>query len=169
MEDKKDNILIVSGGGGGAGYQASGGNGTGGSGGGFKGNSGGYNTNYQNLYIFNGATQSSGGPFIQYSNYTYYDSSFGQGGGAKSNNGNASGGGGGFYGGGPGNLFMGAGGGSGYIGNNSLYNKAMYCYNCEESSEESTKTISTTCVSETPTSNCSKQGSGYARITYLGK
>ena len=169
LEDKKDNILIVSGGGGGAGYQASSGNGTGGSGGGFKGNSGGYNTNYQNLYIFNGATQSSGGPFIQYGNYTYYDSSFGQGGGAKSNNGNASGGGGGFYGGGPGNLFMGAGGGSGYIGNNSLYNKAMYCYNCEESSEESTKTISTTCVSDTPTSNCSKQGSGYARITYLGK
>lgn len=44
----------------------------------------------------------------------------------------------------------------------------MYCYNCEESTEESTKTISTTCTSETPTENCSKQGNGYARITYLG-
>ena len=44
----------------------------------------------------------------------------------------------------------------------------MYCYNCEESTEKSTKTISTTCTSETPTENCSKQGNGYARITYLG-
>lgn len=44
----------------------------------------------------------------------------------------------------------------------------MYCYNCEESSEESTKTISTTCAEETPTSNCAKKGNGYARITYIG-
>ena len=58
-------------------------------------------------------------------------------------------------------------GGSGYIGNTSLYNKTMYCYNCKESSEESTKTISTTCTSESPTENCSKQGNGYARITLI--
>lgn len=44
----------------------------------------------------------------------------------------------------------------------------MYCYNCEKSSEESTKTISTTCVEEKPTGNCAKKGNGYARITYIG-
>ena len=44
----------------------------------------------------------------------------------------------------------------------------MYCYNCQESSEESTKTISTTCTSATPIANCAKQGDGYVRITYIG-
>ena len=58
-------------------------------------------------------------------------------------------------------------GGSGYIGNFLLSEKAMYCYNCEESNEESTKTISTTCTSETPTENCAKKGNGYARITLV--
>lgn len=59
-------------------------------------------------------------------------------------------------------------GGSSYIGNSLLTNKVMYCYNCEESSEESTKTVSTTCAEETPTENCAKKGNGYARITYIG-
>ena len=77
-----------------------------------------------------------------------------------------SGGGGGFYGGGA--IEHGpAGGGSGYIGNPLLTNKSMYCYNCTESLEESTKTISTTCTSKTPTENCSKQGNGYAKITLI--
>ena len=58
-------------------------------------------------------------------------------------------------------------GGSGYIGNSLLTNKVMYCYNCEESNEESTKTISTTCSEETPTSYCAKKGNGYARITLV--
>ena len=58
-------------------------------------------------------------------------------------------------------------GGSGYIGNSLLTNKVMYCYNCEESNEENTKTISTTCNEETPTVNCSKKGNGYARITLV--
>ena len=70
-------------------------------------------------------------------------------------------GGGGFYGG------TGAGG-SGYIGNSLLTNKAMYCYNCEESNEEDTKTISTTCAEEVPTEKCAKKGNGYAKITYIG-
>ena len=61
----------------------------------------------------------------------------------------------------------GGGGGSGYIGNTLLTNKVMYCYDCEESSEESTKTISTTCSEETPTSYCAKKGNGYARITLV--
>lgn len=72
-----------------------------------------------------------------------------------------------YGGGGSSRCHGGAGGGSGYIGNQLLINKTMYCYNCEESSEESTKTISTTCTSETPTENCSKQGNGYARITLI--
>ena len=58
-------------------------------------------------------------------------------------------------------------GGSGYIGNSLLNSKAMYCYNCEESFEESTKTISTTCSEEMPTSYCAKKGNGYARITLV--
>ena len=59
-------------------------------------------------------------------------------------------------------------GGSGYIGNTNLSNKVMYCYNCTTSDDESTKTISTTNVSETPTSQYAKIGNGYAKITYLG-
>ena len=167
LENNKENILIVSGAGGGGGYQKEGYEGSGGSGGGYSGVSGKYVINYQNLYISNGATQTNGGSFIQYDSYTYYASSFGSGGGAAKSKGNASGGGGGYYGGGLGNLFMGVGGGSGYIGNTLLTEKSMYCYNCTESSEESTKTISTTCTSETPTANCAKQGNGYAHITLI--
>jgi len=44
----------------------------------------------------------------------------------------------------------------------------MACFNCKTSNEESTKTISVTCASETPTEDCAKIGNGYARITYLG-
>ena len=92
--------------------------------------------------------------------------SFGK--GANSTNEGA--GGGGFYGGGSGyhnDIGYSGAGGSGYIGNTLLTNKVMYCYNCEESSEESTKTISTTCSEETPTSYCAKKGNGYARITLV--
>ena len=82
-----------------------------------------------------------------------------------------SGGGGGFYGGNInsdyGEDFNAGGGGSGYIGNSLLTNKVMYCYNCEESNEESTKTISTPCNEEIPTSYCAKKGNGYARITLV--
>ena len=76
------------------------------------------------------------------------------------------GGGGGLYGGSTGFGHSG-GGGSGYIGNSLLKNKAMYCYNCEESNEEDTKTISVTCLSSTPKSKCSKSDNGYARITLV--
>lgn len=75
--------------------------------------------------------------------------------------------GGGFYGGG-GSWGSAGGGGSSYIGNPLLTNKVMYCYNCTESKEEVTKTISTTNVSATPISNYAKIGNGYAKITYLG-
>ena len=87
--------------------------------------------------------------------------------GASRTNYVTAGGGGGFFGGNAGDL-VGAGGSS-YIANPLLTNKSMYCYNCQESSEESTKTISTTCANETPTENCAKIGNGYARITYIGE
>ena len=105
--------------------------------------------------------------------------SFGQGGSApkldRNFNQEIPGGGGGYYGGytltsndiSSGYAWSTSGGGSGYIGNSLLTNKVMYCYNCEESNEESTKTISTTCSEETPTSYCAKKGNGYARITLV--
>ena len=62
----------------------------------------------------------------------------------------------------------GGAGGSSYIGNTNLTNKTMYCYKCTTSTEESTKTISTTCTNSAATTNCSKKGNGYAKITYLG-
>lgn len=92
---------------------------------------------------------------------------FGHGGYGTGNSDSGAYGGGGFYGGGATTGAGGAGGGSGYIGNPLLKDKVMYCYNCEESNEESTKTISTTCNEETPTSNCAKKGNGYARITLI--
>ena len=76
------------------------------------------------------------------------------------------GGGGGLWGGSNGHGTTGSGGSS-YIGNSQLANKAMYCYNCEESTEESTKTISTTNVSENPISKYAKIGNGYAKITII--
>ena len=94
-------------------------------------------------------------------------SGFGIGGTGNSTNVGGAGGGGGFYGGGGSLDNAGGGGGSGYIGNSLLKDKVMYCYNCEESNEESTKTISTTCNEETPTSYCAKKGNGYARITLV--
>lgn len=63
------------------------------------------------------------------------------------------------------NLLIVAGGGSDYIGNTRLTNKAMYCYNCTESDDVTTKTISTTCTNQNPVENCSKQGNGYVKIT----
>ena len=44
----------------------------------------------------------------------------------------------------------------------------MYCYECEESNEEATKTVSTTNVSEEAIANYAKKGNGYARITFIG-
>jgi len=78
-----------------------------------------------------------------------------------------SGGGGGYYGGAGGPA--GTGGGSSYIGNSLLTNKTMYCYNCQESSEESTKTVSTTNVSEEAISKYAKKKNGYAKITLVSK
>ena len=163
LENAKDSILIVSAGGGGARDQANHVSaarwGLGGSGGGVVGvgpiSSYGSTTSYTTVSELAG-TQTSG-------------YAFGKGKMAIGN----SGGGSGWYGGFGGDddtYYAGAGaGGSSYIGNPLLTEKSMYCYNCEESTEENTKTISTTNVSETPTSNYAKIGNGYARITYIGE
>lgn len=158
------NIIIVSGGGGGAGGYA----GLSGAGGGFKGS---------NSFSRTSETSTWGGNSIGGSQNNGYMFGIGQsandktisGGFGSEGNGGA---GGGFYGGFV-NINEGeysndaSSGGSGYIGNSLLKNKVMYCYNCEESSEENTKTISTTCSEETPTENCAKKGNGYARITLV--
>ena len=157
LKDSKDKILIVSGGGGGTSYASASQISSGGAGGGYKGNSG--ITNRTDDWCKNNAGCVPGGGGSQES---LKDNDFG----AGLASGDGAGGGGGYYGGGPGGTVSG-GGGSGYIGNSLLKNKVMYCYNCEESNEENTKTISTTCNEETPTSNCSKKGNGYARITLV--
>ena len=148
LENYKNSIYIVSGGGGAGNFSQHGG-----SGGGFIGTQG---ENFSGT----GGTQISGCDFGKGCDGT----------GIGYSNG-VSGGGGGFYGGNINSAYgkdsNAGGGGSGYIGNSLLTNKVMYCYNCEESNEESTKTISTTCNEETPTSYCTKQGNGYARITLV--
>ena len=166
LENYKPNILIVSGGGGGIYHYSDYYIANGGAAGGYIGNNG---------FIFlsecgnmednaaTGGTQTNAG--LGNNANKYYGGSFGKGGNGLT------GGGGGYYGGGGtynvGCSAEGGGGGSSYIGNSLLTEKAMYCYNCEESSEESTKTISTICSEETPTANCSKKGNGYARITLV--
>ena len=168
FENYINNIIIVSGGGGG-GYYHNNSNlkswGPGGAGGGVIGGKG---KTYGNYNPGLGGTQTG---FQLTKDNAGYPPKFGAGGYGElcyDQLGNhTNGGGGGLYG-GSAAIHAGAGGGSGYIGNPLLTNKTMYCYNCEESTEKSTKTISTTCTSETPTENCSKQGNGYARITYLG-
>ena len=156
LSSNASSILIVSGAGGGSSWTN-----IGGTGGGISGTSG----TEKNGYTTKLGTQTTGNAFGLGGNGSYNIGSPG------------SGGGGGLYGGAGGYISsstdmthdaLAGAGGSGYIGNSRLTNKVMYCYNCTESSEESTKTTSTTCTNKTPTENCSKQGNGYARITYLG-
>lgn len=164
LESNKDKILIVAAGGGANGGSSS--NATGGSGGGIEGSAG-YNTVSPHTgHHGTGATQTAGG------SNTYPAScgigSFGKGSDFCDDAYGGAGGGGGFYGGGGSSRgHGGAGGGSGYIGNTNLFSKAMYCYNCTESIDDNTKTISTTNVSETPMSKYAKQGNGYAKITFI--
>ena len=44
----------------------------------------------------------------------------------------------------------------------------MYCYQCEESEDEKTKTHKTEQISKDPISQSAKQGSGFIKIKYLG-
>lgn len=173
-----DILIVAGGGGGGQVYNETNGidfSGIGGHAGGYIGGSGtllsetayGYGT---------GGTQTAGGGVVDIKipqsapSATY--GSFGEGASVKCSYRDlyiySSGGGGGFYGGGA--VEHGpAGGGSGYIGNSLLSDKSMYCYNCEQSSEMSSKTISVTDVSDLPVANHAKIGNGYAKITYLRK
>ena len=160
LKNNLDEILIVSGGGGASTYYT-GWNGTGGHAGGYMGGTGTRLTIDAGKYTAGtGGSQTSGGSTGSCGGE---NGSFGKGGSTSTWGGS---GGGGFYGGG-GNCGATGGGGSGYIGNSLLTEKAMYCYNCQESKDISTKTISTTCTSAIPKENCSKQGNGYARITLV--
>ena len=153
LSENIDDILIVAGGGGAGGYESASYHSTGGDGGGYTGNAGiSTNTSY---VVGSGGTQTAGGTGLT-------AGSFGQGGNATSD---SIGGGGGFYGGGVGRYSSGSGGGSGYIANTLLTSKVMYCYECAESTDATTKTISTTNVSEEATSNYAKKGNGFVRIT----
>ena len=167
MLNEKDKILIVSGGGGGTGANADSDKTQklfNGAGGGYIGNNGLYNSSWTYLYGTGGSQNKGGYDNDTKSNY----GDFATGSDLHETGYGGNGGGGGYYGGGGTNRsHSGGGGGSGYIGNPLLTNKVMYCYNCEESNEESTKTISTTCSEETPTSYCAKKGNGYARITLV--
>ena len=165
-------ILIIAGGGGGGAFNSSAGNG-----GGYKGTNA-VSTQSNSEYSL-GATQTSG-------------NSFGQGGNGRNSScsdsssceGNG-GGGGGFYGGiattDSGRYSdRGGTGGSGFVSNNKLSDRIMYCYSCEETSDIYTKTVSSTgsnkdsgiCpngYSDNPVSRCAKAGNGYAKISYIGK
>lgn len=178
LENNLESVYLIAAGGGGASsrfcsdtdwHHVSGGNG-----GGIEGDT--------NLLVSNSgwpqqnpspATQNSGGS-PGHHNYEEGATSgtFGQGGSwnpanRSKNFVSAIGGGGGLYG-GAGGMFNGGGGGSSYIGNSLLTNKVMYCYNCKESSDTSTKTISTTSVSSLSKKYSAKIGDGYIKITYLG-
>ena len=160
LEEYRQDVIIAAGGGGGGNYCNEENHGTGGSGGGFIGNSSYHlGTDYKANGNGLGGSQSSYGC----STTGDYCGTFGSG---FSTNKLGVGAGGGFYGGG-GSEINGAAGGSGYIGNSLLMNKLMYCNDCMESSKVSTKTITTTCSEEDPTGNCTKKGSGYAKITFL--
>ena len=157
LQNYADTIFIAAGGGGGNGYVQRGAcvNSTNiPSGGGIEGASGNYNPNYTSTpHNGSGGTQTTG-------------YAFGKGQDCDSN-GVCDGGGAGFYGGYRG--FQDAGGGSGYIGNSKLSDKEMYCYQCTESTDETTKTTATDNHSSTPTSNYAKEGNGYAKITLTRK
>lgn len=146
LSAQTSNIIIVSSGGGGSFYRTGGQDGlVGGAGGGYTGTPCTKNSTNQDI------------AHITCQEQTEENTEFGLG---KSNMLNGSGG--GYRG---GTLY--GGGGSSYIGYSSLQNKVIYCYGCTASEETETKTIATTKVSETPTSNYAKIGQGYARITYV--
>ena len=195
LSSKIDNLYIVSGGGGGAftfkSINTYGAYGSGSSSGGQLGNIAYFTlVTHTRTYYAEGGNQLSGG--INGNSYnddmTGYmiNAEFGFGGNFTSDNdcANGSGGGAGLYGGGACTFGPGAGGSS-YIGNSSLTDKAMYCYGCTESldlTKPEIFTISTTgetnyrdtlnCpdgFSENPVSKCAKKGDGYARITLVSK
>lgn len=186
-EGDRSKIIIVAGGGGGSWCYldaTSYCNKTPGDAGGFTGVTGvGKAASTPNEYFAEGGGQEPSTQTDNSTNNNLVLGSFGQGANSnKDTNPRGSGGGGGGYYGGNINVYA-AGGGSGYIANNSLNNKAMYCINCTESNTPSTYTVNTSpsgtsndrdltnCpngYSSNPVAKCAKSGDGYARITYLG-
>ena len=164
LSNNINSILIVSGAGGAGYYITTGNNGIGGHAGGYIGSSG--TTANRNVIVAQGGTQITGGAGGIWNNTSGEAGTFGAG-ATRGKSQAGSTGGAGYFGGGS-SSWGGAGGGSSYIGNLLLTNKSMYCYNCQTSNNESTKTISTTCHSSDSIENCAKEGNGYARITYLG-
>lgn len=166
LENNKTNILIVAGGGGGADNWSDGAQG--GYGGGFQGVAGTWTASTSMTWAL-GGTQTAGGVCnTSGAAYNSEPGAFGIGGVASQWGG---GGGGGYYGGAGGNSgsswVSAGGGGSGYIGNALLNDKYMYCYNCTTSNDTNTKTYTTTNVSDTPTADYAKKGSGASKITFM--
>ena len=146
LESKKDQVIMVAAGGGGSAWY-------------MGGHAGGIESKSTSYTPTNVATQTSGYAFgIGQSAGTYTSST-------KSYDGVA-GAGGGWYGGYTQDVNGRASGigGSSYIGYANLTDKAMYCYNCTTSDEESTKTITVNTSSADPISNKPKQGNGYVSI-----
>ena len=156
LNNDVDKILIVSGGGGGA-YSSF----SGGSAGGYVGNDGYLRDGYKQSL---GGTQSTGGQGT-------LSGLFGMASSFPIGSANSTGGGSGFY--GAGSVYAtSSGGGSSYIGNSLLTNKYMTCFECQESDDVSTKTISVndeSKVTEEPISGNPKKGNGFVKITYLGQ
>ncbi len=161
FESNQDNLLIVAGGGGGAGYQTGmydNPNGTnGGNGGGMEGAL--VRNECTDCGTLIPATQTHAGTG------RFGSGSFGLGSGTIEET--SSGGGGGYYGGGSDTYEWGGSGGSGYIGNTTLANKYMACYDCVESTEESTYTKSNRRVFTLAVEDASKAGNGHAEILYI--
>lgn len=172
LKNDQGALLIVAAGGGGGGSNLN--QNLNGHGGGYLGNSG-YDTYTSSNRGYNGtgASLSIGGNCPTGSGSNCGRGSFGQGGNFCNMTYGGPGGGGGYFGGGGGNRGHGAGGGgSSYIGSDTLISydsvtKSTYCFACATSNNESNKTISTNNVSNNPTRNYAKKGTGYARISTL--
>ena len=174
LSGDRDSVLIVAGGGGGGAWGSHGGNGGGNS-----------STSYQNCNINISATVAT-----QTTGYSFGLGQNGDGGVWRDAGASGSGGaGGGWYGGyaitgSVAGKSSGGAGGSGYL-KSTLSNKGMYCYDCEEKinleTDSAIFTVKTNGASQyinaagcpngyssEPIAKCAKQGTGKARITYLG-
>ena len=156
LNSNRDSVIIVAGAGGGGGWVSDGG-----SAGGYIGKS------TTGTRVSTGGTQDNGYAFGQGSNGS-------KGYGLSGSSEGSSGSGAGWYGGitfgdeQVTNKSVGGGGGSSYIGNQSLIDAFMVCHNCTTSTDPGLTTISVTEAATTPTSYYAKAGNGHARITYVG-
>ena len=163
LSNNRDKILIVSGGGGGASnWYTTNYNWIGGNAGGIQGGLGYYTIQDRDAQCTGGSQTSGGYSSMARTPVDTLNSGFRYGG---TSTGYGPGGGGGYYGGGSSECR--SCGGSSYIGNTSLINKNITCYDCLTSDNNDTRTLSNGCASLSPEANCSKIGNGYARLTYM--